>query len=61
VTWRALMFAAAVVVLVDHRHSLRDLDIAPAVAWRRWMLYSCTAENLITQPRRRASAQLATR
>jgi hypothetical protein len=61
VTWRALMLAAAVVVLVDHRHSLRDLDIAPAVAWRRWMLYSRTAENLITQPRRRASAQLATR
>jgi hypothetical protein len=46
--WRTLMLAAAVVVLIDHRHALHDLEIAPADAWRRWMVYSRTAEGLIT-------------
>jgi hypothetical protein len=59
--WRLLMFAAAIVVLMDHRHALRDLGIAPGTAWHRWMVYSRTAENLISQPRRRAAARLATR
>ena len=46
-TWRTLMLAAAIVVLVDHRHALHDLDIAPVDAWRRWMAYSRTAEHLV--------------
>ncbi len=45
--WRALMFAAAVVVLIDHRHALSDLRIPVAHVWRRWMVYSRTAENRI--------------
>ena len=59
--WRLLMFAAAVVVLIDHRHALRDLGIAPRTAWQRWMAYSRTAEHLISPPRRHPAAQLATR
>jgi hypothetical protein len=47
--WRTLMLAAAVVVLIDHRNALHDLGIAPADAWRRWMIYSRTAEALITR------------
>lgn len=59
--WRLLMFAAAVVVLIDHRHALQDLGIAPGDAWHRWMVYSRTAENLVSQPRQRAAVRLATR
>lgn len=47
--WRVLMFVAALVVLVDHRQTLRDLDIAPAEAWRRWSVYSRAAEHLIVR------------
>ncbi len=61
VTWRVLMLAAAVVVLFDHRHALRDIGVTPGVAWHRWMVYSRTAENIVSQPRRRAAARLATR
>jgi len=61
VTWRLLMVAAAIVVLIDHRHALRDLGISPGTAWRRWMVYSRTAENLVSQPRRRPAVHLATR
>ena len=46
-SWRALMFAAAVVVLVDHRAAICDLRISPRDVWHRWMVYSRTAENLI--------------
>lgn len=61
VTWRLLMAVAAIVVLIDHRHALRDLGISPGTAWRRWMVYSRTAENLVSQPRRRPAVHLATR
>ena len=60
-TWRALMFAAAVVVLVDHRKALRDLAIPPGVAWKRWMVYSRTAENRVIQANRRTIRALAMR
>jgi hypothetical protein len=60
-TWRSLMFAAAIVVLIDHRHALRDLGISPGTAWRRWMVYSRTAENLVCQPRQCPAVHLATR
>lgn len=45
--WRATMFAAAVVVLIDHRHALRDLDIPVSAMWRRWKSYSDLAERLV--------------
>ena len=46
--WRLLMFAAAIVVLVDHRQVLRDLGIPATVAWRRWTTCSRNAERLVT-------------
>lgn len=60
-TWRTLMFAAAVVVLVDHRKALRDLAIPPGAAWKRWMVYSRTAENRVIQANRRTIRALAMR
>ena len=61
VAWRALMLAAAVVVLVDHRKALRDLGIPPRVAWNRWMVYSRVAENLVCQSDRWTVRTLAMR
>jgi len=51
VTWRATMFAAAIVVLIDHRHALRDLKIDVGTVWRRWMAYSRLAERLVVDTR----------
>lgn len=45
--WRATMCAAAIVVLVDHRHALRDLGIPVNAVWRRWKSYSRLAERLV--------------
>lgn len=46
--WRALMVAAALVVLIDHRAALRDLGIPVHIVWRRWMVCSRLAERLVT-------------
>lgn len=46
--WRSVMLAAAVVTLIDHRRTLRDLDLPADVVWRRWMTYSRAAERLVT-------------
>lgn len=54
ISWRALMLAAALVVLVDHRAALRDLGIPPGRAWRRWWAYSRIAEARIVRRERRA-------
>jgi len=35
--WRLVTYSAAVVVSIDHRHSLRALDIPLAQVWRRWL------------------------
>ncbi len=43
-TWRALMLAAALVVAIDHRAALRDLGVPLTRVWRRWSVYSRTAE-----------------
>ena len=42
------MLAAAIVVLIDHRATLRDLELPVASVWRRWMSYSNLAERLVT-------------
>jgi hypothetical protein len=47
--WRITMAAAAIVVLVDHRVTLRDLNLQFRTVWRRWMTYSRQAERLVTQ------------
>jgi hypothetical protein len=46
--WRITMSVAAVAVLFDHRHAIRDLDLRPGIVWRRWMLYCRLAERLVT-------------
>ena len=45
--WRATMLAAAITVLIDHRHALRDLDLDISIVWRRWMRYSRLAEDYV--------------
>jgi hypothetical protein len=47
-TWRSIMLAASIVVLIDHRATLRDLELPIASVWRRWMSYSNLAERLVT-------------
>lgn len=49
VAWRLTMIAAAVVVLIDHRRAIRDLDLPIGTVWRRWNAYSGYAERLVTQ------------
>lgn len=46
--WRTTMIAAAVVVYLDHRTTMRDLNLSPLTVWRRWMSYSRLAERIIT-------------
>jgi hypothetical protein len=46
-SWRITMLAAAVVVMIDHRKALRDLDLSVGTVWRRWMSYSHLAERLV--------------
>jgi len=57
--WRALMLAAALVVLIDHRAALRDLGIPPRRVWKRWALYSRTAEARIVAAERHAEPAYA--
>ena len=49
--WRCTMLAAAVVVMIDHRHALRDMAIDLRPAWRRWWAVSKFAEQLVTNHR----------
>lgn len=45
--WRSLMLAAAVVVMIDHRAAIRDLDIGRRNVFDRWMSFSRLAETLV--------------
>ncbi len=47
VVWRTVMFCAAVVVAVDHRKALRDLNIGLSRVLTRWRSYSGLAEALV--------------
>lgn len=47
VGWRMTMTAAAVVVLIDHRRALKDLQLSYGTVWRRWATYSRHAEKLV--------------
>ena len=35
--WRAITYMAAIVVILDHRHALHQLDIPIKLVWERWM------------------------
>lgn len=50
VAWRCLVVAAAVAVIVDHRHAIRDMGLGFGVVWDRWMTYSRLAEQLVIGP-----------
>jgi len=52
IAWRALMLAAAVAVLVDHRAAMRDLGIPLKRVWKRWSVCSRTAEARIVRRER---------
>ncbi len=47
VVWRSVMLAASVVVLIDHRHAMRDLNIAKRKILARWNIYRELAETLV--------------
>jgi hypothetical protein len=56
--WRITMAAAAVVVLIDHRKTIRDLDLKTSTVLRRWSSYSRLAERLVVNSRRDAQLDL---
>ena len=45
--WRTTMFFAAIVVSLDHRAAIRDLNIGVSNVFSRWRSYSKLAELLI--------------
>ena len=45
--WRCTMLAAAIVVMLDHRQALRDMEIDLSTVWSRWQIYSKKAERLV--------------
>lgn len=47
--WRAIMLAAAGVVMIDHWRTIRDLALGFRQTWRRWMAIGALAEKLVTQ------------
>jgi len=46
--WKMTMFAACIVVAIDHRRALRDLGLTAKTVIRRWNAYSRFAEKLVT-------------
>lgn len=47
VTWRGVMYAAAVVVMLDHWRTIRDLEIGYRTTWEHWMAIAELAERLV--------------
>lgn len=45
--WRLVITAAGVVVMVDHRRTIRDLGLGRALLWDRWMAIADLAEKLV--------------
>lgn len=48
-TWRTVILAAAVVVMLDHRRTIRDLGLGFRTTWQRWMAIGALAEALVTR------------
>ncbi|MGI9203540.1 MAG: hypothetical protein ACR2Q3_06000 [Woeseiaceae bacterium] len=59
--WRITMTAAAIVVYLDHRATMRDLGLSPRIVWRHWLSFSRLAENLVVTRRTPAAADLVIR
>ena len=47
--WRLVTYAAALVVIIDHRHALSQMNIPLNLVWQRWMfLVDATEKQIIT-------------
>jgi len=57
-TWRVTMFAAGIVVLIDHRKALQDLNLDAGTVLRRWNSYSRLAERLVLKSEDQTDAVL---
>ena len=54
--WRVTMFAAGVVVLLDHRKALKAMGFGTGTVLRRWNSYSRLAERLVINSESHADA-----
>ncbi len=50
--WRLVMCCAAIVVAIDHRRAVRDLNIEFKAVFSRWRSYSFLAEMLVVADRK---------
>jgi lipopolysaccharide/colanic/teichoic acid biosynthesis glycosyltransferase len=46
--WRLVTYAAAIVVIIDHRQALQHMDIPLKLVWQRWMFLVDATEKQIT-------------
>tara|TARA_B100002003_G_C13940637_1_gene456480 strand:+ start:114 stop:596 length:483 start_codon:yes stop_codon:yes gene_type:complete len=46
--WRLATYAASIVVTIDHRHALKQMDISLKPVWQRWMFPVHETEKQIT-------------
>jgi len=53
--WRTVMLSAAIVVAIDHRKAIRDMDIGFKTVLVRWRSYSKLAEVLVVAERQDSS------
>ena len=49
--WRVITYAAAIVVLIDHRQALNKMDIPLKLVWQRWMFLVDETQKQITASR----------
>jgi hypothetical protein len=45
--WRTTIMAAAIVVMLDHRRTIREMNLGFRCTWQRWMAIADLAENLV--------------
>ena len=46
-TWRCVMRAAGLVVMLDHRRTIRDFELGFRTTWEHWMAIADLAERLV--------------
>lgn len=49
--WRLVTYTAAIVVIIDHRHALTNLEIPLKLVWQRWMFLVNETEKQIKTPK----------